>query len=394
MKKILFIMLLCLLFSISSCKCGGNNNHEHKFIDGKCECGESDPNYIAHTHNYIEGKCECGESDPNYTEHTHEFIEGKCVCGATDPNYENNPNVEYTFISREEIEKAFDVYYSKVNLNNPDGSNNTFVICENNNYFYYNFKSSEIILDKENNDIYLIDNELKVKTLDKQLTFDKDGNKKVLIDLLSEHIQKVDGKYTKVENQQVGSYECDLYEKSITVDAKNYAKYQYYVDKSTGYCVKAHLETVISGVKSISAWEFVDLSFEESSVNKVITPLLEYETEIAPLEFNKWPDMGLALLIPKYTSGDFSFAIDYGDSALISIENTRSNHVKDYANSLKNYGFAEGKGATNEASQYVFITYNSDNIMVKIVFSTTVSNLSIHIVKSTPEEINKELSKL
>ncbi|MBQ4570403.1 MAG: hypothetical protein IJB21_01750 [Bacilli bacterium] len=392
MKKILFIMLICLLFSVSSCKFRGNN-HEHKFIEGKCECGETDPNYIAHTHNYVDGKCECGATDPNNSGHTHEFIEGKCECGATDPNY-NNTEVEYTFISKEEIEKAFDVYYSKVNLNNTDGSSNTFVICENSNYFYYNFKSSEIILDKANNDIYLIDNELKVKTLDIQLTFDKDANKNVLIDLLSEHIEKVDGKYTKVENQQVGNYECDLYEKLITVDTKNYAKYQYYVDKVTGYCVKAHLETVISGTKSVSAWEFVELSFEESSANQVINPILEYETEIAPLEFNKWPDMGLALLIPEYPSGDFSFAIDYGDNALISIENTRLNHVKDYANSLQNYGFAEGKGATNEASQYVFITYNSDNIMVKIVFTSTVSNLSIQIIKSTPEEINKELNRL
>lgn len=374
MKKILIIMLICLLFSVSSCKCGENNNHhEHEFIEGKCECGESDPNYIPHTHNYVEGKCECG---------------------VTDPNYEKNPDVEYTFISKEEIEKAFDVYYSKVNLKNPDGSSNSFVICENNNYFYYNFKNSEIILDKENNDIYVIDNELKVKTLDVQLTFDKDANKNVLIDLLSGHIDKVDGKYTKVENQQVGIYECDLYERSIKIDAKNYALYQYYVDKVTGYCVKAHLETVLSGTKSISSWEFGELSFEESFANQTINPLLEYETEIAPLEFNKWPDMGLGLLIPKYTGGDFSFAIDYGDNALISIENARLNHVKDYANSLQNYGFVEGKGATNEASQYVFITYNSDYIMIKIVFSSIVSNLSIHIVKSTPEEINKELSKL
>ena len=394
MKKILIIMLICLLFSVSSCKNRGNNSHEHEFIEGKCECGEIDSNYKEHTHSYVDGKCECGKLDPNNTSHTHTYVEGKCECGATDPNYNNSTEVEYIFINKDEIEKAFDVYYSKVNLKNPDGSSNSFIICENSNYFYYNFKNSEIVLDKENNDIYIIDNELKVKTLDQQLIFDKDGNKQVLIDLLAGHIDNVDGKYTKVENQHVGSYECDLYEKSIKIDVKNYAKYQYYVDKVTGYCVKAHLETVISGTKSISSWEFVELSFEENSVNSVITPVLEYETEIAPLEFNKWPDTGLVLLIPKYPSGEFSFAVDYGDNALISIENTKLNHVKDYANSLKNYGFAEGKGATNEAAQYVFITYNSDNVMIKIVFSSTMANLSIQIIKSTPEEINKELSKL
>ena len=41
--------------------------HEHNFVEGKCECGEEDPNYEPpHVHNVVEGKCECGETDPNY----------------------------------------------------------------------------------------------------------------------------------------------------------------------------------------------------------------------------------------------------------------------------------------------------------------------------------------
>ena len=41
--------------------------HNHEFVNGKCECGETDPNYVApHEHNFVEGKCECGETDPNY----------------------------------------------------------------------------------------------------------------------------------------------------------------------------------------------------------------------------------------------------------------------------------------------------------------------------------------
>ena len=41
--------------------------HEHTFVEGKCECGEEDPNYVApHEHTFVEGKCECGEEDPNY----------------------------------------------------------------------------------------------------------------------------------------------------------------------------------------------------------------------------------------------------------------------------------------------------------------------------------------
>ena len=41
--------------------------HSHNFVDGKCECGEEDPNYVPpHEHEFVNGKCECGEEDPNY----------------------------------------------------------------------------------------------------------------------------------------------------------------------------------------------------------------------------------------------------------------------------------------------------------------------------------------
>ena len=63
--------------------------HVHNFVEGKCECGEEDPNYVPpHVHNFVEGKCECGEEDPNYVPpHEHNFVEGKCECGESDPNY-------------------------------------------------------------------------------------------------------------------------------------------------------------------------------------------------------------------------------------------------------------------------------------------------------------------
>ena len=44
--------------------------HEHKFIDGECECGEIDPDYEkpVHEHEFVDGECECGETDPDYKE--------------------------------------------------------------------------------------------------------------------------------------------------------------------------------------------------------------------------------------------------------------------------------------------------------------------------------------
>ena len=77
---------------------GGKDGHTHNYVNGVCECGESDPNYVApHTHSFVEGKCECGATDPNYVPpHTHNFVEGKCECGETDPNYMPPATNEYT----------------------------------------------------------------------------------------------------------------------------------------------------------------------------------------------------------------------------------------------------------------------------------------------------------
>ena len=70
----------------SCCNCNNNSgdnesdndDHIHNFVEGKCACGESDPNYVPpHTHNFVEGKCECGETDPNYVpEVTNEYTLG------------------------------------------------------------------------------------------------------------------------------------------------------------------------------------------------------------------------------------------------------------------------------------------------------------------------------
>jgi len=73
MKKILSLILAIsmlaslLLFAVG---CGEEENppHEHSYLDGKCECGESDPDYVApHKHSYVGGRCECGEIDPDYS---------------------------------------------------------------------------------------------------------------------------------------------------------------------------------------------------------------------------------------------------------------------------------------------------------------------------------------
>ena len=64
----IFVMISLFSFlSIYGCEMGGTETpHTHQFVEGKCECGEKDPNYIPHQHNFIDGICACGEKDPNY----------------------------------------------------------------------------------------------------------------------------------------------------------------------------------------------------------------------------------------------------------------------------------------------------------------------------------------
>ncbi len=96
-KKIAFIALLLVfsMLAMTGCEIIGGLFHTHSFTDGKCECGETDPNYKApHEHSFVEGRCECGETDPNYKPpHEHSFANGECSCGEKDPDYKEEPTV-------------------------------------------------------------------------------------------------------------------------------------------------------------------------------------------------------------------------------------------------------------------------------------------------------------
>lgn len=64
-KLYVAIFVTIIIFLCSSC----THKHTHKFIEGKCECGEINHDYVApHEHKFIDGKCECGEVNPNYDE--------------------------------------------------------------------------------------------------------------------------------------------------------------------------------------------------------------------------------------------------------------------------------------------------------------------------------------
>ena len=93
MKKFLAVLLAVLMIVTCFAACGektpdntdpdqgntgipgpGDSTHTHTFVDGKCECGETDPNYVPHQHTFVEGKCECGETDPDYKPGPEEIV--------------------------------------------------------------------------------------------------------------------------------------------------------------------------------------------------------------------------------------------------------------------------------------------------------------------------------
>lgn len=78
MKKF-WQLILVAVFAFVLVGCGDPNN------------GTEQPN--EHTHKYVDGKCECGQKDPNVNDpsHVHEYIDGVCSCGAEQPEYEPFP---------------------------------------------------------------------------------------------------------------------------------------------------------------------------------------------------------------------------------------------------------------------------------------------------------------
>ena len=157
---------------------------------------------------------------------------------------------------------------------------------------------------------------------------------------------------------------------------------------------KANTEICVGDNKSITSWYVNELNFESDYVNNYINDICSYESKVAELEFDAWPDMGLGLLIPKCQSGKFMFAVDYGPNAIISIEEISLQEVISYTRSLVNYGYNAGKSTTNESEQYIYVTYNNDDILIKISYTPSFSRFTIRIIQSTKEEINKELGKL
>ena len=107
-------LILTLCLGLSGCKLIFPDEpvHTHSFVEGKCECGESDPNYNPpHQHSFVGGKCACGEIDPD---HECIFFQGKCIiCLKDDPNLNFVITGDYGVITEVTVN-------SKVSINTVD----------------------------------------------------------------------------------------------------------------------------------------------------------------------------------------------------------------------------------------------------------------------------------
>lgn len=308
---------------------------------------------------------------------------------------DNNDKVNhYEFLSKEEIKECLNTYHVEIELLNTSGVLFKYSFWENNDYFYYTYSDNKYFVEKETNKIYSIDERLETRYLEQQIEFKYDEIKTIVVDFLAAHLEINDSNYVLAEKTlDVANYECEVYSLNKKIDANNYTIDTFYVGKENGLCYKNFVETCSLGKKITSYWEIKELSFEENLISNEFARFLAFKEELAPLEFDKWPDLGLGTLVPEYKDGKFVLAMDEGDYALIAYDNTTLVAVRNYTSSLKTLGYAAGVSKTNEANQYIYLTYNEDNIMVIVTFTAANYTLSIKIYQSTEEEINKELAK-
>ena len=116
--------------------------HDHVFVDGKCECGETDPDYVPdtpHDHVFVDGKCECGETDPNYNPDIPDDM--ALFNDLFDPNNHISLKLDISNAELKKIQQDYEKYSSRgskspiyrmadliVTITKPDGTVNRYVI--------------------------------------------------------------------------------------------------------------------------------------------------------------------------------------------------------------------------------------------------------------------------
>ena len=102
-----------------SCECGETKTEVipapgHTYVNGKCECGAEDPDYVApHEHSY-QYACStaCSTCEDGAREASHTYVDGKCECGAEEPAPELTEDPEVAA-----VQAMIDALATEVNSN-------------------------------------------------------------------------------------------------------------------------------------------------------------------------------------------------------------------------------------------------------------------------------------
>ena len=239
-----------------------------------------------------------------------------CNCSC---NKNNNNSNNLDFLSKEQILNKFKTYELKFVFVSKDGKESVYEIMENDSYFYSKDANNIYYVEKQTNKVYtLLPNE-RIKTYYETSNYDYNKTKNTILGYLTSHIDKVNSDFEKLSGtEKIGNYECDVYTYKKGTNSI-YSIDSYYVEKNNGFCLKCLVEAKVSSTVQKSYWEISSLSFDEQLINNTLSSYMEYETDIAPKEYEKWPTSGLGTMIPEYKNGKFDFGFETKEYLLLSI---------------------------------------------------------------------------
>lgn len=319
------------------------------------------------------------------------LLSTSCNCSCNKDNTNSN---DFKFLSKDEILSNFKTYHLKFVFVSKNGDESVYEIMENSNYFYCKDAYDIYYVEKQNNKVYTLAPNQKIKTYYEITDYDYNKTKNIILGYLTSHIDNVNSDFEKLPgSEKIGNYECNVYSYKKGTNSI-YSIDSYYVEKNNGFCLKSLVEAKVSSNVQKSYWEISLISLDEKLINTTLSSYMEYETEFAPKDYSKWPTTGLGSMIPEYKNGKFDFGFETKEYLLISILDVTLSDVRSYCRQLQTTGFSEGKSITNEINQFIYLTYNSNNILVRVKYEPTNLSLTIRISQSTKEEIESELNKL
>lgn len=300
----------------------------------------------------------------------------------------NKNNIEFN--TKEEILSQFSTYELKLTTFDIASNTTDIIVKENDDCIYYQNMLGTFLIDKKLNKtftLYESDN-TKEEFITQNITLDKIKN--MVSSYILAHLSIDKNKFEHVGEQLVGNILCDEYKEFIEYKGESYSLEKLFISKDGGYCVKRYIETKYNDVKTINGFEITELSFDNDVINNKLNNILNTGVKI----FKSWPNTTLGSLVTPFDAGVFVTATDNSKEFYTYFNNVDFYNVTSYTQKIVSNGFNLLEGKVNEDNIYQYITYNKDEILVKIKYNLDTRVLTIRIIESTMEQIEQELASL